>query len=347
MRVALCLGLVGVIVLGFLGMAAGQKVLVYAALDEPTLQAIAEAFTEKTGIEVSWVRGGAGELASRIRAEAARPQADVFIGGSIDVHGDLAKEGLLQPLDPPNAAAIPAQFKDPNGAYFGWYLGLLGLVLNTDLLAEELPDMPEPKTWDDLLAPDWEGHVVSSNPATSGGAYIFIATQIFRFEQLAPFFGFENPRAAGEEAAWRWFDAFQKNVSQFTTKATEPITLVAQGQAIVGMSWAHDILVWVEKGYPIKLIVPPYTGFEVGGVSAIKGGPNPEGAAEFVNFVLSKQSQEINATIGAKRYPVISGVTSPPNSPAFESVVLVPYDRTWAIENRERLLDEWEERIGR
>lgn len=321
------------------------EVFLYAALDEPTLRTIAEEFTARTGIAVKWVLGGAGELASRIQAEAGRPQADVFIGGSIDVHGDLARAGLLASVQPTNAAYIPEEYKDPEGRYFGWYLGVLGLVINTELLKDL--GLPEPKTWDDLLNPAWRGHVVSSHPATSGGAYIFLATQIFRFSEIARFFGFTDIYQVGEQAAWRWFKEFDKNVAQYTAKATEPIVLVAQGQAVVGMSWAHDIMTWIEQGYPLKLIIPPYTGFEVGGISIIKGCPHPAEALTFLDFVLSPRAQEINATVGAKRYPVTPGVITPPGAPAFESVVLVKYDRSWAIANRGRLLDAWERQIAR
>jgi len=349
-RLLLVLLLLGLF-LGLVSIAASsaEKVLIYAALDSPTLEAIAKEFTKSTGIEVEWVLGGAGEMAVRIRAEKSRPQADVFIGGSIDVHGDLAKDGLLAKISPENAEALAPQYKDPEGRYFGWYLGLLGLVLNTDMLKEEMKGVMPPKTWDDLLEPEWEGKVVSSGPATSGGAYIFIATQIFRFEKLASYFGFKGDaiREEAEKAAWNWFLDFNKNVDLYTAKATEPITLTAQGEYVVGMSWAHDILVSVEKGLPVVLIVPPYTGFEIGGVSAIEGAPHPEIAEKFVNFVLSEKSQEINATVGAKRYPTLPGVVSPPNSPDIKSVVLVEYNRAWAIENRSRLLDKWEEVIAK
>ncbi len=337
--------LVGMLICLFSTSIYAAKVLVYAALDSPTLEAIANEFKKETGIDVEWILGGAGEMAVRIRAEQARPQADVFIGGSVDVHGDLAKDGLLAKISPENARTIPVQYIDPEGQYFGWYLGLLGLVLNTELLKQEMPGTLPPKTWDDLLAPEWKGKIVSSSPATSGGAYIFIANMIFRFTEMAPYFGFEEDDAivAGEKAAWNWFRQFDKNVDLYMAKATEPITLTAQGEYVVGMSWAHDILVSVEQGLPVELIIPPYTGFEIGGVSAINGGPNPELAEKFVDFVLSEKSQEINATIGAKRYPTRPGVVSPANSPDIKGVVLTKYDRAWAIANRERLLQLWED----
>jgi iron(III) transport system substrate-binding protein len=354
MKVQLRMLVIGILIVGVVigigGLSiAQQRMVLYAALDEPTLEALISKFEEDTGISVDLWRGGAGEVAARIRAEAAAPKGDVFIGGSVDVHGDLALEGLLAKTAPENAKLIPEPYKDPEGYWYGWYLGVLGLVLNIELFEEEMKGIPRPVSWDELLRPEWKGKVSTSGPHTSGGAYIFLVTQIFRFERYAPFYGIpkEKAREAGEEAAFAWFKAFKENVKVFTIKATEPIVLTAMGETIVGMSWAHDILVYVEKGYPVELIVPPDTGFEIGGASVIAGGPNPEAAEMFLNFVLSKESQEINATVGAKRYPVTPGVVSPPGAPSFESFSLVPYDREWAIANKARLLDKWDQVIGR
>jgi iron(III) transport system substrate-binding protein len=335
--------LVGVL---FTGAAAhSEQVLVYAAFDEPTLRAIAEAFTAETGIDVQWVRGGGGEMATRIRAEAPNPKADVYLGGSVDLHGVLAEEGLLVPLDPPNAEAIPAQFKDPEGRWFGWYTGVWGYVINTELLAES--GLATPKTWEDILDPKWQGHVMSGHPATCGGGYDFLRSQIFRFAHLAPLFGFREEEAmeVGEEVTWRWFEAFEKNVVAFNTACPETIVLVAQGQAIIGLSWANDILVWMDKGYPIDLVIPPYTAYAPGGISLIKGCKHPDAGAKFVNFVLSVESQEINAKV--YRYPLNPEVPVPEGTPSWESLTIVPYDTHWAAVNKDRLLDEWERRIGR
>jgi len=325
--------------------ASGEEVLVYAAFDEPTLRAITDNFTASTGIKVKWVQGGAGELFTRIRAEAGRPGADVFLGGSIIYHSLLAEEGLLAIAEAPNAAAIPAKYKDSEGYWFGWYVAPWGYVINTELLAKELPGVPEPKNWEDILDPVWQGHVLSGHPATCGGGYDFIISQIFRYKRLASLFGFEDTLAAGEKAAWSWFEAFEKNVTVFNTACPETIALVAQGQGVVGLSWANDILVWIQKGYPIKLIVPPDCPYAAGGLSMIKGGPNPGTAAEFVNFVLSPESQAINAK--AYRWPLNAEVSPPEGAPSWESFTPVMYDLKWAGTNKDRLLDEWEKRIGR
>jgi iron(III) transport system substrate-binding protein len=76
------------------------KIVIYAAEDEKTLAALTKMFTEKTGINTEVIRiPAAGTLAARIRAEKDAPKADVFIGGSVEFHEPLAKEGLVVPYD--------------------------------------------------------------------------------------------------------------------------------------------------------------------------------------------------------------------------------------------------------
>lgn len=343
--VFLVLGLFGIAITGF----AQREVVVYAALDEPTLEALIARFERDTGIRVRLWRAGAGEVAARIRAEAAAPKGDVFIGGSVDVHGDLALAGLLAKTSPENAKLIPEAYKDPDGYWYGWYLGVLGLILNVDLFEKEMRDVPYPISWDALLLPEWKGRFSTSNPVTAGGGYVFLCTQIFRFEKALVSSGvpLEKARELAEEAAFAWFQKLAKNTKVFTVRAPEPIVLTAHGETIVGMSWAHDILVYVEGGYPVRLIVPPDTGYEIGGASVIAGAPNYDAAVRFLNFVLSEEAQTINATVGAKRYPVTPGVVDPPGAPPFVSFSLVPYDRLWAIANKARLLEKWEKLIER
>src|SRR5262245_28137785 len=82
------------------------KIVIYAAEDEKTTNALTTLFTEETKIATEVVRiPAAGTLATRIRAEKAAPKADVFIGGSVEFHEPLATEGLVLPYRSPVGAA--------------------------------------------------------------------------------------------------------------------------------------------------------------------------------------------------------------------------------------------------
>jgi iron(III) transport system substrate-binding protein len=335
--------LVGVVLLALLAVIGGAgpasaqaKIVIYAAEDEKTTAALTRAFTEETKIGTEVIRvPAAGTLATRIRAEKAAPKADVFIGGSVEFHEPLAAEGLVVPYRSPvvEQAKIDPVFVSPANNWHGWFMGTLVIILNPQRFEKEIAPqgVAKPKTWDDLLNPVYRKKLVSGTPATCGGAYIFMATQIFR--------------AGGEDQGFDWLKKYDGQVLQYTPTCPGPITLVARGEAVVGMTWQDDATEAALGKQPLEVIFPPDTGAEIGGASIIKGGPNTEGAKKFVDFLLSRKAQAIKTELGFT-YPVRGDVDPPKNVPALATIKLVKYDRKFAIDNKERLVKKWDAEIG-
>jgi iron(III) transport system substrate-binding protein len=232
------------------------------------------------------------------------------------VYGPLAKEGLFEAYDSPGNDRLDARFNDPGHFWQGWYMGVLGLVINRDRFAEELATkgLEYPKTWDDLLDPRYSNVFVTSNPVTAGGGYIFTAAQIFRL---------------GETRSWDYFSQLDRNVHHYYKGAGDCISPVATGEFIIGMSWAHDIYKQVKAGYPIDIVIPRQTAYEIGGVAIVKGGKNTENAKKFVDWLLTEDVGKMN-TANSNRYSVLASVPSPQGLPKLEEVDLVNYDRTKA-----------------
>lgn len=313
-----------------------RRIVIYAAMDETVISRIVKAFTDRTGIPVEMLTvAAAGTVAARIVAEKARPRADIFVGGSIDFHAPLATEGILAQYRSPviAQAGVGKELVDPQGFWNGWYLGVLAAVVNRPLFDRTLgaAGVSLPRTWDDLLAPAYRGHFVQPSPVTTGAGYIFAATQLFRL---------------GEDRGWAYLRALHANTSQYAPTVPTAMTLVERGEATLGMNWAHVGLIARNRGVPIDIVLPADTGFEIGGVSIIKGGPNPEGAREFVDFLYSRLAQDIGVKFHLT-YPVRGDVPSPLGMPAFDSIKLVKYDREWAIANMSRVRERWTREIGR
>lgn len=316
--------------------AAQEKVVIYAAEDEKTTDALTNLFTEETNLATEVIRvPAAGTLATRIRAEKAAPRADVFIGGSVEFHEPLATEGLTLPYRSPvvEQAKIDPVFVSPANYWHGWFMGTLVIILNPARFEREIAaqGLAKPKTWDDLLNPAYQKKLVSGAPATCGGAYIFMAVQIFR--------------NGGEEQGFDWLKRYDAQVLQYTPTCPAPITLVARGEAVAGMTWQNDAIEAMLAKQPVEVIFPPETGAEIGGASIIKGGPNPEGGKKFVDFLLGQKAQSIKTEVGYT-YPVRGDVDPPKNVPPLASIKLVKYDRRFAIDNRARLTAKWDEEIG-
>lgn len=346
-----------------LAQTASGSISVYSALNETTNNAFIEAFNqEHPDIQVELLPlAAAGELQTRIRTESDSPNADVFIGGSSEFHDPLGKEGLLLAYQSPNAAAVDARYKDPNGYWTGWYLGIFGFVYNTDRFNDEMGGVNPPATWDDLLDPAWQGKLAYPDPTTTGGGYIFIANQIFRFaQQLGLIPSLEaTPEATdmaeatptpvdyteAEAAAMEYMAQLHQNIAQYVGTSPQAIQLVAQGQFVGAPNWSHDILTAKSQGNPVELAVPVDTAFEIGAISIVNGGPNPEAAKVFVDWVLTRPAGELNVQL-SNRLSVLPDVPPAPGAPTLESVTLVNYDRAWASDNKDRILRMWQEATG-
>ncbi|HLQ61241.1 MAG TPA: ABC transporter substrate-binding protein [Candidatus Acidoferrales bacterium] len=313
---------------------ASGTLTVYSALNESTNNAFMDAFKKAyPGVQTSVLGlAAAGELQTRIRTEKNAPKADIFVGGSSEFHSPLGKEGLLLAYKSPNASVVDTKYKDADGAWTGWYIGIFGFVYNTDRLAKELGSLAQPQDWDELLNARWKKKLILPDPVKTGGGYIFLATQVFRFNR-------------DEDKAMAFMKSLNGNIAQYVGTAPQGIQLVSQGQFVGCPNWSHDILTAKSQGQPIDLVVPAPTGFEVGGVSIVKGGPNPTAAKAFVDWVLTKEAGQLNVKL-SNRLSVRKDVPPAPGAPTLDKVKLVNYDRQWATENKDRLIKKWQAAIA-
>lgn len=309
----------------------GGKLVVYSALNEDNTIAIADQFKQDTGIEIEYISLGGGDAVARVQAEMGNPKADVLVGGSVDLYGSLAEAGAFEAYDSPNNDDLDARFNDPNHFWQGWYMGVLSIIVNEERFESELAPkgLALPETWDDLLDPNYKDVFVWANPTTAGGAYIATACQIFRL---------------GEEDAWTYLKALDQNVHHYYKGAGDVISPVATGEFIASIAWAHDSFKTQQEGYPLKLIIPKQTAFEIGGAAVVKGGPNTENAKAFLDWLLTKEAQELSVETSF-RYPVRTDVAAPEGLPALDEVDLVAYDRDQAASMKESVLEKFDTEI--
>ena len=308
-------------------------ITVYSALNETTNNQFSAAFKAAyPGSNIDLLPlAAAGDLQTKIRAEKASPKADVFIGGSSEFHDPLGKEGLLEKYVSPNAASLKPEFKDAAGFWTGWYTGIFAFIIRSDRLKEA--GGKAPATWDDLLDPAWKGKLILPDPVKTGGGYIFIATQIFRFNK-------------DEAKAMAFMKSLHANIADYIGTSPGAIGAVSQGQYVGCPNWAHDILTEKSKNPGVDLAVPKDTGFEVGAVSIVKGSKNLPLAQAFVDWTLTPEAGALNVKL-SNRGSTNPTVAPAPGAPTLQSVSLVNYDRQWATDNKDRILKMWQTTVGR
>jgi iron(III) transport system substrate-binding protein len=290
------------------------KLTLYMGPPEPTSAAVAQAFEKKTGIKTTFLRLSAGEAVNRIRAERNSPQASISYGIGLTSMLLMKTEGLLEAYKSPQAAPIPAKYKDADGYWTGSDADFIGIASNTAFLKEK--GIKAPQSWEDLTRPEFAGQICVGNPATAGTGYTFLTGVL---------------KAFGEEKGWAYMKRFNANVAQYTRSGIGPTQLVGRGEVGVGILFAHDILGSIHKGFPMQMsLAAEGTGYDLFGVVLLKGAPEPEAAKRFIDWSLTPEAIELLAATDYFDVPVNPEAKVHDLVKPYRDVKLVDYDFAWA-----------------
>lgn len=312
---------------------ASGRLVVYCSATNELCETETQAFSKKYDVKTSFIRNGSGSTFAKVEAEKNNPQADVWYGGTFDPQSQAGELGLLEPYQSANLSQIIEKFRDPGkvkgNLSSAIYMGILGFGVNTDRLAK-LGIKETPKCWCDLLDPRLKGEIQIADPQSSGTAYTAIAT----FVQLW-----------GEPKAFEYFKSLDKNISQYTKSGITPSRNAARGEATIGIGFLHDYALEKEKGTPLALVVPcEGTGYELGGVSILKGARNLDNAKLFVDWALSKEGQELAWKKG-QALQTLTNTTAEQSPNAFDptKLKLINYDfeKFGSSAERKRLINKW------
>jgi ABC-type Fe3+ transport system substrate-binding protein len=246
-------------------------------------------FKPKFGIDMDLSVARGPQNASRIAAEAKAgvKYFDVFIGGS-GTFESLAEDGIVDPLMP-------------------------NLIL---------PEVKEPKNW-------WGGHIWEDNLKTNRFLYSFIAdagtggywhnTEVVKPGEIRSLedllnpkwkgkIGFLDPRTPGSgQSVWSFFwdikgeGWLRKLVQQdlFISRDQRQLgDALAKGKLAVALGVSFYTLEgFITANLPIKELPPLKEGAPSsngsGVIGIVKGPPHPNAAKLFVNWLLSKEGQEL------------------------------------------------------
>lgn len=305
--------------------AAAQNVVLYSSNNPEAIANAASALKKvNPRANVQQVTGGTGTLIKRMQAESANPGGDIFWSGGF---GTLAAaQGVMEPYVSSEAKAIGKQFIGPNSAYVGTNVHVMVLMVNE----RQLKGLAAPKTWSDLMKPEWKGKVVITDPARSGTAFIQVYGLLKQFGR------------DGLERIARNAVVVQSSGQVFKS--------VAAGEYPVGITIESSAYEFVAGGQKeIKLVYPSegtYLGPE--GMFIVKGAKNMVLAKQFYDVLLSKEAQETLLRENFRR-PTRSdiAVAKLTSMPDLASLKVFPLNLQVATDEYEQLIAMWNLALAR
>lgn len=256
-------------------------------------EAVLQQFEAETGIRLEILRAGdAGVLVNQAILTKDNPLGDVLFGVDNTFLGRALAAEIFVPYESPLLVDLPDAFKlDPENRVTPIDFGDVCLNYDAAYFAETA--LPLPESLSDLTKPEYKGLLAVQNPATSSPGLAFLLTSIANF---------------GDEGDYTYLDFWGEllaNDVYISDDWTDSYYTQFSGSA--GSTGIRPLVVSYASSPPAEVFfmeTPPETAptgsivadmtcfrqIEFAGV--LLGARNPEGAQQFIDFMLGESFQE-------------------------------------------------------
>lgn len=278
---------------------AEEVVNIYSQRQPFLIEPLLEAFTEKTGINTEVLHLSDG-LPERIAAEDQNSPADVILTVDIGRLVAVVEEGVTQPVDSEAInGAIPAQYRDPEGHWFGVTTRGRVIYASKDRVDQDTI------TYEELADPKWKGKICMRSGQHMYNVALF-ASMIAHH---------------GEEKAEEWMKGLKENlVTKPNGNDRSQAQSIYAGECDLGLGNTYYVGLMMDNdsepeqkewANAIKVLFPNSedrgTHVNISGMALAEHAPNRENAIKLMEFLSSPEAQEIYAE-GNDEYPVVAGV---------------------------------------
>ena len=278
--------------------------------------ALVVAFNETyPDIEVEVVSGSTGPTAERAIAEMGNPQADVVYLINDIALNQMTEAGVFEPYVP-EGSAIDARFMEADNFYTKYFFTTMVMVVNTDRLAER--GLPMPGSWESLLNPVYDDEITIASPALSG-------TGMSIFSTLYDAFG------------WTYIENLNENMLQYNDGGGAAGEQAGLGETTIGLTYDTVGLEQQNAGKPVEIVFGGLTPNVAEGGGLVAGGPNPENAKLFLDWMASEDA--------AKIYSPFVGAATIPGYGSIDLSELYLWERRRPLDT-DAFVKEWSERTG-
>lgn len=284
----------------------GDELLIYNAQHESLTKEWIDAFTEETGIKVTYRQGGDTELGNQLIAEGDSSPADVFLTENSPAMAAVEDAGLFADVDAGTVEQVPAEYRPSTNKWTGVAARTTVFAYNTQKL--QLGELP--RSIMDLQQPEWKGRWGAPPPKADFQAIVAAMLQL-----------------TGEQATSAWLAGMKTNATLLqdniaTLRAVNDGEI--EGGIIYHYYWFRDQAKTKEISANTALHYfrneDPGAFISISGGGVLESSKKKDQAQQFLKFVTSKTGQEVLEKGTSFEYPVASGVPANPALPALDTL---------------------------
>lgn len=268
--------------------AAPRTVVVYSARIEELIKPMFDAFTAKTGIQVTYFSAKAPELFERLNAEGPHTPADILM--TVDAGNLWIAEhaGHLQGFESALIEKnIPAHLRAKGNAWVGLSIRARPIMYSTERV-----NPSELSTYEALGDPKWRGRLCVR---TSRSVYTqsFVATML---------------QTLGEQRTEEVLRAWMKNQPRIFNSDTQILTAIAAGQCDVTIANTYYLarLQAKDAAFPVAVFWPNQQGrgvhINISGAGLTKYAKHRAEGIQLIEFLSSPEAQNLYADVNYE-YP--------------------------------------------
>ena len=276
-----------------------QQVIIYTSVDQVYSSKIFKDFEQKTGIKVLAVydteASKAIGLEKRILAEKEHPRADIFWNSEPIRTARLAKQGLFQSR--PDITLPPYKnnfYYAADKTWFGIGERKRVIIVNTNLVSSK----NYPRYLHDLWDIKYKGKVAISSP--------YIGTAATHFAALY--------HQDGEIEFKKLLSMMKEVETSYVAGNSVVKDVVGAGKYPIGLVDTDDAIAGINAGLPLKMIYynqEDRGSFSIfGTVAMLKSAPNQNEATQFLQYLLTKETEQKLIDIGAVQFSVLEQSTT-------------------------------------
>lgn len=274
-----------------------DEVNVYSHRQPELVQPLFDAFTAETGIPVNVAFVDKG-MVERLTAEGDRSPADLVMTVDIARLSEVVNAGVTQAVtsDALNAA-IPAEFRDPDGHWFGLTSRARIVYASKERVADG-----EVTTYEDLADPKWQGRICT-RPGTNDYNVALAAAYLAHH---------------GEEETRSWLEAVKGNLAKKPEGNDRgQVKSIWSGECDISLGntyYMGQMLAdpeqkdWAES---VRIVFPTFqdggTHMNISGVAMTRSAPNKDAALQLMEYLASDAAQAIYAETN-NEFPIKPGV---------------------------------------